>query len=489
MTQQNRPFAIPFHSGDGLGCNYYRIPALITTQQGVTIAAMDARFGGLHDSPNNLDTALSLSNDCGKTWSKPTLPFHLVDYADSDARLPLRNGAMATKPSASTIDPCLLEDRETGRIFLLVDMFPGGFGSLQAKTGSGYAQIGGEACLRLRKKGSLSFRYYVRPDGMICSQDGQPTAYSLNAEYELLENGKPLFVRQRRAIVGKTLVRTKKTDIKVPMHLFYADSLFQAEKTSYLFLRYSDDQGKTWSSPISLNAMVKSPDMRVLVTGPGCGVQLRGGEHAGRLLFPVYHVTAGFREQSCMVIYSDDHGGTWHLGGGPRYGREIGMMSESQLVELPDGSVQVFARTKAGRVATAHSADGGITWSDGALVPGLPLAGGSGCQLSAIPYGGCIDGKPPVLVSPPAGPGRKHGMVHIGLIDRKEGAAAPYTFAWNYHFAITGPEQSFAYSCLTQLPDDRIGILYEEIDQAQSVDTTRFEAISMETLLAEKDSL
>lgn len=42
MTQQNRPFAIPFHSGDGLGCNYYRIPALITTQQGVTIAAMDA---------------------------------------------------------------------------------------------------------------------------------------------------------------------------------------------------------------------------------------------------------------------------------------------------------------------------------------------------------------------------------------------------------------------------------------------------------------
>ena len=152
-------------------------------------------------------------------------------------------------------------------------------------------------------------------------------------------------------------------------------------------------------------------------------------------------------------------------------------------------SVQVFARTKAGRVATAHSADGGITWSDGALVPGLPLAGGSGCQLSAIRYGGCIDGKPAVLVSAPAGPGRKHGMVHIGLIDRKEGAAAPYTFAWNYHFAITGPEQSFAYSCLTQLPDDRIGILYEEIDQAQSVDTTRFEAISMETLLAEKGSL
>lgn len=104
------------------------------------------------------------------------------------------------------------------------------------------------------------------------------------------------------------------------MHLFYADSLFQVEKTSYLFLRYSDDQGKTWSSPVSLNAMVKSPEMRVLVTGPGCGIQLRGGEHAGRLLFPIYHVTAGFRDQSCMVIYSDDHGETWHLGGGRAMG-------------------------------------------------------------------------------------------------------------------------------------------------------------------------
>lgn len=122
-------------------------------------------------------------------------------------------------------------------------------------------------------------------------------------------------------------------------------------------------------------------------------------------------------------------------------------------------------------------------------MPELPLAGGAGCQISAIRYEGFIDGKPAVLVSAPAGPGRKHGMIHIGLIDKQEDAVSPYTFAWNYHFAITGPERSFAYSCLTQLPDDRIGILYEEIDHAQSVDTTRFEAISMETLLAEKGSL
>lgn len=477
--------ASPFHSKNGLGCNYYRIPAMITTKQGVTIAAIDARFGGTYDSPNNLDTAVSRSVDAGKTWLTPKLPFHFTDYEDSGALLPPGAGAMKTRQSASTIDPCLLEDRATGRVFLLVDQFPAGCGSLQAQTGCGYVQVGNEACLRLRKKGSLAFRYYARPDGVVCGLDGTPTCYSLNAEYELLKDGQPLFLRQRRVRVGKTAVHTQKTGQKAPMHVFYADSLFQVEKTSYLFLRYSDDQGETWSEPISLNPMVKPPEMRVLVTGPGCGIQLQSGAHAGRLLFPVYHVTHAFREQSCMTVYSDDHGETWRLGGGPRYSREIGMMSESQLVELPDGSVQVFARTKAGKIATAHSADGGVTWGGGALVPELPLAKGSGCQLSAIRYEGLIDGRPAVLVSAPAGPGREHGMLHIGLLSEREGAGMPYAFDWRYHFPITGQGCDFAYSCLAQLPDGKIGILYEGMERAQSVDAIRFQAFSLETLAYE----
>lgn len=483
MRDRKHPSAVPFHPGDGLGCSYYRIPSVLTTGEGVTLAAIDARFGGMHDSPNNLDTAVSLSGDSGKTWSKPTLPFHFLDYADSGALLPPDNGAMTTRKSASTIDPCLLEDRETGRVFLLVDQFPAGVGSLQAKTGMGYEQIGGQPCLRLRKKGSCFFQYYARPDGAVCRRDGTRTAYALNAEYELLKDGAPLFIRQRRGRYGKAMVRTERTDQKVPMHVFYADSLFQVEKTSYLFYRYSDDQGKTWSGPVSLNPMVKTPEMRVLVTGPGCGIQLRGGAHAGRLLFPVYHVTQGFREQSCMTIYSDDHGKTWRLGGGPRYGGEIGMMSESQLVELPDGSVQVFARTKAGKIATAHSVDGGVTWSAGVPVPELPLAEGSGCQLSAIRYEGCIEGKAAVLVSAPAGPGRRHGVLHIGLLSEQARADAPYAFDWRYHFSITEPGGAFAYSCLTQLPDGRIGILYEAMERAQSVDSIRFRTFSMETLM------
>ena len=41
MNDYKQKAVMPFHSGDGLGCNYYRIPAMITSRQGVTIAAMD----------------------------------------------------------------------------------------------------------------------------------------------------------------------------------------------------------------------------------------------------------------------------------------------------------------------------------------------------------------------------------------------------------------------------------------------------------------
>lgn len=63
-----------FHKNDGTGANYYRIPALLTLKSGTVISAADARFGGTHDSPNNIDIAVARSEDGGKNWSKPELP-------------------------------------------------------------------------------------------------------------------------------------------------------------------------------------------------------------------------------------------------------------------------------------------------------------------------------------------------------------------------------------------------------------------------------
>jgi len=113
----------PFFSGDASGSLYFRIPALLTTGKGTVIAGIDARFGGTQDAPNNLDTAVSRSLDGGKTWGETALVNRFQDYADFDVAFihssKIDNSA---RRSASFIDPALLEDADTGRIFMLVDM-------------------------------------------------------------------------------------------------------------------------------------------------------------------------------------------------------------------------------------------------------------------------------------------------------------------------------------------------------------------------------
>ena len=42
--------------------------------------------------------------------------------------------------------------------------------------------------------------------------------------------------------------------------------------TQYLWLYYSDDDGKTWSNPIDITPQVKADWMIFLGTGPGVGI-------------------------------------------------------------------------------------------------------------------------------------------------------------------------------------------------------------------------
>lgn len=158
-------------------------------------------------------------------------------------------------------------------------------------------------------------------------------------------------------------------------------------------------------------------------------------------------------------------------------------MSESQLIELPDGTLQVFARTVKSRIATAYSKDGGETWTNGALDDRLLLASGSGCQLSVINYDGYIDGKRAVILSAPVESSRRHGVIRIGLIDEEiqEGKEYP-EIDWKYQFDVTKPGVYFAYSCLTQLPNGDLGILYEQGNTKQFLDKIRYHTYSVSKL-------
>ena len=47
-------------------------------------------------------------------------------------------------------------------------------------------------------------------------------------------------------------------------------------------------------------------------TGPGNGIQIEKGEHAGRLVIPCNHNLFSDKKYYAHVIYSDDSGKTWH---------------------------------------------------------------------------------------------------------------------------------------------------------------------------------
>ncbi|MSU59008.1 MAG: hypothetical protein EXS35_12725 [Pedosphaera sp.] len=127
-----------------------------------------------------------------------------------------------------------------------------------------------------------------------------------------------------------------------------------------LEMKYSDDDGATWSPRIDVEA--QNPGIRTSTTefiaGPGNGIQLTEGPNAGRLIFPVY---AYNNPSASQVIYSDNHGATW-----TRSANSITNGGEVQVVELPGGELLASCRDNgfswSGVRTFARSTNGGVTW-------------------------------------------------------------------------------------------------------------------------------
>jgi sialidase-1 len=155
-----------------------------------------------------------------------------------------------------------------------------------------------------------------------------------------------------------------------------------------VFVTESTDDGPTWAAPRAITGAVKKPTWGWYATGPGVGIQTRGGPRPGRLVVPCDHgeVIDGRRVMSSHVIYSDDHGRSWHLGG--TVDRHT---DECQVVELSGGELLINMRNywgrdggrpdRGGMRAVARSRDGGETWAtpefDGTLIEPV-------CQASLI---------------------------------------------------------------------------------------------------------
>lgn len=452
-----------FYAGDETGSNYFRIPTLLTLSSGTVVATADARYGGTHDAKSNIDIAFAKSKDSGETWSTPTLPLVFDDYAAQEIDWPRDSVGknVQINGSASFIDSVTVEDSTTGRLFLFADAMPAGIGFSNTAAGSGFKTVDGEKYVKLHwhKDPANTYNYTIREDGIIYDdRTGMPTEYSVDGDYDLLKNGEYLTQKQYDVHFEGTKLIEEKNDVDVNMNIFYKDSYFKVLPTNFIVMKYSDNEGETWSD-MQILGRFKEDNQRVPLYGPGVGTQIKNGEHAGRIILTMYNsISAEFG-----FLYSDDHGANWNyvttdLGGS-------GTFAEAQIVELPDGTLQTYMRTSVGKIGVITSIDGGTTWTEQEFVLGMTAAS-YGTQLSVISTSQLVDGKPAILLSEPAATnGRRGGKIWVGLVnDTGAEGYDKYDIEWKYCYSIDNDKYGFAYSCMSELPDGNIGIYYEKYD-------------------------
>ncbi|MFN2128637.1 MAG: carbamoyltransferase C-terminal domain-containing protein, partial [Anaerolineales bacterium] len=66
-----------------------------------------------------------------------------------------------------------------------------------------------------------------------------------------------------------------------------ADIGYDGPRNTKSYITYSDDEGKTWSTPKEITKQVR-PSERISIGSPGIGIQLTRGEHEGRVVIPIY---------------------------------------------------------------------------------------------------------------------------------------------------------------------------------------------------------
>ncbi len=424
-----------------LGCDEYRIPALYTLNDGSVIAAADMRYGHGSDSPNNIESLIAISPDGYTNWDYKVLN-RFDDYADG----------VTEKASASFIDMAIAQNK-AGRIFVVVDAQPANCGYLQCERGTGYVTVNGKNYMLLttgdNTAAQSTFKYYIGDfDGgfapVINREDGKETTYTVDAEYNLYQNGNPIMTTQKGG------------DKEVKQNVFFADAPLKCFCTTFLWMRYKDP-GKEWSEPIILTEQVKKSGDFFLGICPGRGYVTTLEDGTERIIFMVYDNGAlGWNVfENVSTIYSDDGGVTWHRGAETVCGLQVGKTSESQIVELNNGVLRMFARNSGNYIAYADSYDGGISWTD--FVADLDLGAQGNCMCSFINTSKVIDGKKVVLGSFASNTNaRAGGVIKVGLVNSDN------SINWISTYKLTKTADFFAYSCMTELKDGNFGILYED---------------------------
>jgi sialidase-1 len=250
-----------------------------------------------------------------------------------------------------------------------------------------------------------------------------------------------------------------------------------------VWVTHSSDDGKTWAEPKEITDDVKKPLWTWYATGPCHGIQLANG----RLVIPCDHVDGTDTDYSksahSHVIYSDDHGQTWKLGGITQAGTNECVVVQTILVppsngrtdhvppcngRTENGSICLNARNYVGakRRAYAWSYDNGETFTDFGWDDKLvePI-----CQGSMIRFTDLHD-RNRILFSNPASTNRERMTVRISYDECRSWTDGKVLYS--------GPS---AYSDLCIISDMSIGCLYE-CGKANPYEAIKFAQFDLEWL-------
>lgn len=398
----------------------YRIPSIVRLTDGSLVASADERYFTGMDNPNRIEKVVRISNDNGETWGKQITAVATLGKDKLH--------------SSAAIDPATLYDDATNTVFMLYSFTPAGIGILNCNAGSGLKDG--------KQKVVKGLKTYLVENGELTFK-GNPTGIKVE------DNG----------------------DLSIGGNIFTASSPYKAYGTSYLMLTKSTDGGNTWSTPICLDAMVKSKRMHFLGAGPANGIKIKNGKFAGRLVFPVYYGLGKLpMSLTCAVIWSDDGGQTWEIGETPEIAGRFPkknpwiipdplMTTESQVIELPNGDIAVYMRNhnKKRRILRAVSTNGGASWSKPKFIEDLPHCI---CQITAIAFE--YEGKYTVVcINASDTKKRVNGQLKVSF---DEGNTFPYSY--------TITEGEFVYSSATYLGNGDVAILYEDNTKHEDIKFT-----------------
>jgi len=295
----------------------YRIPSLITTNNGTVIALCDARVNKGNDAPNNIDLVMKKSTDGGKTWSESKV---IADFPDEEC----------------AGDASMVIDKETGTLWVAYDYAvpdpQGYFGRLlkihimksedEGETWSfpvdiSYLTKGKDFWLQnstgvglYTDDGVIIFPMYSCTEGrgfqtlLVYSKDRGKTWFLSNGVGDLDNyNVEPQIV----SLSGGRIMANMRRE------------------PEYRRIAITDDLGKTWSEAYNDSSLID----------PGCMGSLINYNNKGKSLL-IFSNAADIKERKNMTVrISNDEGKSWY--------KELpvysGKSAYSCLTRLPNGNV------------------------------------------------------------------------------------------------------------------------------------------------------